>query len=87
MGGNGVDHPLKHLEEKGGSSQGYSKDFLLSCRIYDSVEMDNKYSNERLVACSFQHERNQKTNSSRPSSVLEIFQAKEFNVGSSPRRG
>ncbi|KAB2635266.1 sterol 3-beta-glucosyltransferase UGT80B1 [Pyrus ussuriensis x Pyrus communis] len=60
MGSNGVDHPLKHLEEEGGSSQGQS---------------------------SFQQERNQKRNSSRPSSVLEIFQAKEFNVGSSPRRG
>ncbi|TQD95537.1 hypothetical protein C1H46_018830 [Malus baccata] len=60
MGSNGVDHPLKHLEEEGGSSQGQS---------------------------CFQQERNQKTNSSRPSPVLEIFQAKEFNVGSSPRRG
>ncbi|KAH0976882.1 hypothetical protein GBA52_026601 [Prunus armeniaca] len=34
---------------------------------------------------SFREERNQKTNSSRHTSVLEIFQSKEINVGSSPQ--
>ncbi|XP_020426338.1 sterol 3-beta-glucosyltransferase UGT80B1 isoform X1 [Prunus persica] len=36
---------------------------------------------------SFREQRNQKTNSSRHTSVLEIFQSKEINVGSSPQRG
>ncbi|PQQ19344.1 sterol 3-beta-glucosyltransferase UGT80B1 isoform X2 [Prunus yedoensis var. nudiflora] len=60
MGSNGVDHPLKDLEEESVSSQEQS---------------------------SFREERNQKTNSSRHTSVLEIFQSKEINVGSSPQRG
>ncbi|XP_021820418.1 sterol 3-beta-glucosyltransferase UGT80B1 [Prunus avium] len=60
MGSNGVDHPLKDLEEESVSSQEQS---------------------------SFREERNQKINSSRHTSVLEIFQSKEINVGSSPQRG
>ncbi|BBH08917.1 UDP-Glycosyltransferase superfamily protein [Prunus dulcis] len=41
----------------------------------------------KFSSSSFREERNQKTNSSRHTSVLEIFQSKEINVGSSPQRG
>lgn len=90
MGSNGVDHPLKDLVEESVSSQEQSKDFQHACGIYyKSLEMDNIISLQmnNLDAGSFREQRNQKTNSSRHTSVLEIFQSKEINVGSSPQRG
>lgn len=87
MGSNGVDHPLKQPEEEGVSSQGHSKNFKQAIDIYESVAMVYQSSNEQLYAGSFRKAEPRKTNSVGRSSVLEIFQSKEINVGSSPRRG
>ncbi|XP_021284049.1 sterol 3-beta-glucosyltransferase UGT80B1 isoform X2 [Herrania umbratica] len=90
MGSNGVDHPLKDLQEENvgnRSSRGVLKDCEHTDEVDESVIVENMSSDEQSFSSSFDEEENQKSSSERKSSVLEISKTKELSVTSTPQRG
>lgn len=89
MGSNGVDHPLKDLQEENVSnrrSKGVLKDCEQTDEVDKSVTAEDRSSDEQSFSSSYDKEKNQKSSSERKSSVLEIFQTKELSVTSTPHR-
>ncbi|XVE55141.1 hypothetical protein DITRI_Ditri03aG0136700 [Diplodiscus trichospermus] len=90
MGSNGVDHPLKDLEEENVSNS-RSEAVLKKCEQTDkedeSVPVEYISSDKQSFSSSYDEEENQTSSSVRKPSVLEIFQTKELSVTSTPLRG
>lgn len=90
MGSNGVDHPLKDLQEENvgnSSNRGVLKDCEHTDEVDESVTVEYRSSDEQSFSSSFDEEENHKSSSERKSSVLEISKAKELSVTSTPRKG
>ncbi|XP_044511996.1 sterol 3-beta-glucosyltransferase UGT80B1-like isoform X2 [Mangifera indica] len=88
MGSNGFDHPLQDSGKGEGLSQSKKLKDVEQTDVADtSIKVDYLSSEEDYSAGSFDEEENQGTSSSKQPSILEIFEARDWSVSSSPRIG
>ncbi|OMP03860.1 UDP-glucuronosyl/UDP-glucosyltransferase [Corchorus capsularis] len=89
MGSNGIDHPLKILEEENvsnRSSEGVLKDFEQTDEVDETVAVDYRSSDEQSFSSFHDEEESQKSSPGQQSSVPEISKSKESSITSTPRR-